>query len=71
MRILGKLVPCMDEQYQGVLQAETENDEHRKTWISHIVRSILNHPDKDNLVEDLQNRCNKSTRPSPRKRRKL
>ena len=71
MRILGKLVPCMDEQYRGVLQEEIENDENRKTWISHIVRSILIHPDKDNLVEDLQSRCNESTCSSARKRRKL
>ena len=34
-------------------QAETHIDESRKKWISHALRSVLNHPDKGNLVEGI------------------
>ena len=49
---LVTLVPRIDKRYQGVHQAEIHDDSGRRNWF------IPNHPDKDKLLEEMQNKCN-------------
>ena len=63
MPLRQNLVPRLDARHQGVRQADIQKDESRKNWISNVVRFILNHPDMDKLLEDLQNNCNREYTP--------
>ena len=57
-----KLGSCIDERYQGVPEAETQNDERRKNWISNAVRFVLVHPNKDLLLQELRKQLQRGVR---------
>ena len=56
----GALVPRIDTRSQGVLQAESDQEENRKTLISGIVRALLSDLDRDKFIEQLQSSFNKT-----------
>ena len=48
------LVPRVDTRTQGVPKKETDQQDDRQKLIATLVRTILSDPDKDKLIEELQ-----------------
>ena len=49
MRNAVKLTPRIDQRFQGVSQAEGQNDQRQKNLIFNLVQFALDHPNKKKL----------------------
>ena len=63
-RKVVKLTLRIDQGFQGVTQAEVQNDHRRKNLIADLVHQILNHHDKEKLITSCPSTAHRTTRAS-------
>ena len=59
----SSLAPGSDQRFQRGPQAEVQNDQGQKNLMSNLVHYVLNRPNKQKLLDELQNNNNEEYKP--------